>query len=327
MRTETPAAYKAAELSMQKGRSITPAPAGARLDFQIKNEPSEGHGEERKLQARGCTICCGTDTRRERSMWTPQRTPTPTFMGRRPADSEARCESQGELRCTRRISHACCGETTHGYDPSQHDESLQAGDEPLPAGQDLGKCRAESLDHDGCSPNMKNREDVREQFIRIPRARRQGLGHRGALHHRAAAFSCSSKSQYAIRRTRPKNGKRRARCTQGCLGGRRATALECSSSAGMPRRTCGRRRVRLRIRPPARASAPSTTTAAPPAATSVGRCMLACRRRCSCHSGRKSGTTDRQKRRQARASTSGRGDNPETGAPRGPRRRRSWLRY
>ena len=36
--TDTPAAYKAAELSMQKGALITPAQRRAALDFQIKNE-------------------------------------------------------------------------------------------------------------------------------------------------------------------------------------------------------------------------------------------------------------------------------------------------
>ena len=43
----------------------------------------------------------------------------------------------------------------------------------------------------------------------------------------------------------------------------------------------------------ARASAPSTTTAAPPAATSVGRCTRSpVEGACSRHKGRKSGTTD-----------------------------------
>ena len=52
VRTETPAAYKAAELSMQKGALITPAQRRAALDFQIKNERARATVKRGELQAR-----------------------------------------------------------------------------------------------------------------------------------------------------------------------------------------------------------------------------------------------------------------------------------
>ena len=101
-------------------------------------------------------------------MWIARRTPTPTFMGRRLE------RFGGGTRITRRL--AMQTRESHNVTLWRNDARLrplparrvpQAGDEPVPAGQDLRACRPSHSTHERLfTKHEKPRKAVREQFIR-----------------------------------------------------------------------------------------------------------------------------------------------------------------
>jgi len=219
VRTDTPAAYKAAELSMQKGALITPAQRRAALDFQIKNERARATVKRGELQARRLHHLLRD--RHPQGALNVDSTANPDSYVYGAAAREIRQrDANHKMSCDARranLTKILCGETTHGYDPFQHDESLKQEMNRFLQAKTFGKCRPSHSTHERLfTKHEKPRKDVREQFIRDREL--EGRPYDIVGHYTIERLPSHVPQRVNTQLAHPSQNGKEGRCTQGSLG-------------------------------------------------------------------------------------------------------------
>ena len=131
---------------------------------------------------------------------------------RRDANHKASCDARRA-----NLTKLLCGETTHGYDPFQHDESLKQEMNRFLQAKTFGACRPSHSTHERLfTKHEKPRKDVREQFIRDREL--EGRPYDIVGHYTIERLPSHVPQRVNTQLAHPSQNGKEGRCTQGSLG-------------------------------------------------------------------------------------------------------------
>ena len=131
---------------------------------------------------------------------------------RRDANHKASCDARRA-----NLTKLLCGETTHGYDPFQHDESLKQEMNRFLQAKTFGKCRPSHSTHERLfTKHEKPRKAVREQFIRDREL--EGRPYDIVGHYTIERLPSHVPQRVNTQLAHPSQNGKEGRCTQGSLG-------------------------------------------------------------------------------------------------------------